>query len=73
MAERNTGETKKVVVAGDVCIDWLLHNVSEKAPRNKETVIANWKNAKNSRMHVLPGGALLLRAFIKNAVKGKQK
>ncbi len=71
MAERNTEMIKKVVVAGDVCIDWLLHNVSEKAPRDKAVAKVNWKNAKNSRMHVLAGGALLLRDFIKKAVSAE--
>jgi hypothetical protein len=56
---------RKVLVAGDICIDWLLHQLSEKAPRDKDTIKVNWKNARNTHMHALPGGALMLRDFIK--------
>lgn len=66
MAEKAGKEKiKKIIVAGDICIDWLLHNVSEKAPRDKEALKVNWKNASNTRMYALPGGALMLRDFIK--------
>jgi len=56
---------KRVLVAGDICIDWLLYKLSDKAPRDKEAAKVNWKNARNTRMYALPGGALMLRDFIK--------
>lgn len=59
---------KKVIVAGDICIDYLYHTYSENSPRENDDRVSNWQNAMNTRSHVLPGGVLLLNDFVRSAI-----
>lgn len=59
--------SKKIIVAGDICIDWLYHTYSGKNPRDKGSLKTNWQITRNTRLSVLPGGVLLLNEFIKSS------
>jgi RyR domain len=52
----------KIVVAGDVCIDWLAYPV-----RPAGRALLNWQREEGTRMIPKPGGALLLSELVREA------
>jgi hypothetical protein len=61
-------EIKKIVVAGDVTIDWLMWRVKAKDPGGKGgPEPLNWKLYQGTRMTPRPGGALLLARLVQEA------
>ena len=61
-------KAKKIVVAGDVTIDWLYWSVKGKDPGAMGgEVPLNWELHTGMRKTVLPGGAMLLAGFVKDA------
>ena len=62
---------KKIVVAGDATIDWFFGSVKGKDPGGKEgETPLNWELQTGMRKEVLPGGAMLLARFVKDATSG---
>lgn len=57
----------KIVVAGDVCIDWIGVSVPPKDIRRDSKTIFNWQVYPGIRMVAKPGGALLLAQFVRQA------
>ena len=58
-------DTKKIVVAGDVTIDWLQWRVDEQDPEDeKGQKRPNWELYKGMAMTPLRGGALLLADLV---------
>ncbi len=63
--DNNTG---KIVVAGDVSIDWLrLTTPSEVTQGKRQAETANWRLHPRTRMVALPGGSLLLARMVGEA------
>jgi len=59
---------KKIVVAGDVTIDWFYWSVKGKdLGATGSEVPLNWELHTGMRKAVLPGGAMLLARFVKEA------
>jgi hypothetical protein len=56
-------KTPKIVVAGDVCIDWLAYPVRPAGGR----ALLNWQLEEGTRMIPRPGGALLLSDLVREA------
>lgn len=56
----------KIVVAGDVTIDWLQWNIKPKS--EKEKFSPNWKFYSGYHRTALPGGAKLLAKMMENAI-----
>ena len=62
---------KKIVVAGDVTIDWFYWSVKGKDLGTAGgDVPLNWELDTGMRKEVLSGGAMLLARFVKNATGG---
>ena len=62
MSKKKNGKKKKqIVVVGDVIVDRILLQLSEKTPRIKEKKRLNWQNEKISEMFDMPGGCLLIK------------
>src|SRR2546423_11697699 len=61
-------KTPKIVVAGDVCIDWLAYPVQpgESAEAGGRAPL-NWQLEEGTRMIPKPGGALLLSRLVQEA------
>ena len=49
---------KRIIVAGDVTIDWLMY------PATASDEGENWRLYNSMHSHALPGGALLLKDFL---------
>ena len=71
-----TKKTRKIVVAGDVAIDWLSVSTSavdvneddnERTPNQKSNPTPNWRLFEGTRMMSRPGGALLLARLVRLA------
>ena len=61
-------KAKKIVVAGDVTVDWFYWSVKGKDPgATGGEVPLNWELQTGMRWAVLPGGAMLLARFVKDA------
>lgn len=64
-------KAKKIVVAGDVTLDWFYWSVKGKDPGGTGgEVPLNWEFHAGMRKEVLPGGAMLLARFVKDAIGG---
>ncbi|AKB57022.1 RyR domain-containing protein [Methanosarcina barkeri] len=61
-----TKKESKIVVAGDVTVDWFMYPV--KARDEGE----NWRLHDASHADVLPGGAALLNSFIKQSIEEEE-
>jgi len=62
------GKIEKIVVAGDVTIDWLMWRVQPEDPLDKERrPRLNWQLYWGTRMAARPGGALLLARMVEAA------
>lgn len=60
---------EKIVIAGDVTIDWLQWRVKAKDPVGTGQVERlNWELYQGTRMAARPGGALLLARLVKAAI-----
>ena len=58
----------KIVVAGDVAIDWLQYPIkSANVPPSSGQTPPNWTSHANTRMIAKPGGAMLLADMVKAA------
>jgi hypothetical protein len=66
---RGTTETKqlKVVVAGDVTVDWLEWPVAARNEAASATCSSNWQLQDGIRLTARPGGALLLAGLVRGA------
>lgn len=63
---------KKIVVAGDVTLDWLMWRVMPEDPVDQQGKMPlNWQLSCGTRMAVRPGGALLLANLIREAVSNE--
>jgi len=63
-------ETCKIVVAGDICIDWLQFSVPGEVASEKEpSATPNWRLYSGTRMVARPGGAMLLARMISEATQ----
>jgi RyR domain-containing protein/ATPase family protein associated with various cellular activities (AAA) len=61
-------DAHKIVVAGDVSIDWLqLAVAAEPMPEDGQPVVPNWRLYEGTRMVVQPGGAMLLTRMVESA------
>ncbi len=61
-------KVEKIVVAGDVTIDWLMWRVKPEDPKDqKGKPHLNWQLFCGTRMAARPGGALLLANLIREA------
>jgi hypothetical protein len=68
------GRIKKIVVAGDVTIDWLQWRVKAKDPvGDGEAPRLNWELYQGTRMTPKAGGALLLARLVEAAVAGNNR
>ncbi len=71
MSKKNK-KTCRIVVAGDISIDWLHYSVSgEPMSTDSEAKASNWRLNPGTRMVAKPGGALLLARMVKSATKAK--
>src|SRR4051794_10591270 len=62
------GGKNRIVVAGDVCIDWFAIPVSRKAPSGaSSSTDANWQLRDGIRMFPHAGGAWLLAELLNKA------
>jgi len=60
-------EKKKIVVTGDITIDWLEVATPPVASDEESTKIPNWQTYVGTRQFARPGGALLLAHFVRTA------
>lgn len=63
------GKTGKIVVTGDVTVDWFQWPVKALVESDDESSkgIQNWKLYQGTRMAAVPGGALLLARWVRDA------
>ena len=68
MAKKNIkeGRSKKIVVTGDVAVDWFEVSAPPSASGNKE-VMNNWQTYPGVQRFARPGGALFLANFVRAA------
>lgn len=66
--KRKSLNTPRVVVAGDVCIDWLSIPVESLVPGQDSSPPMNWQLRDGRHMYAEPGGAWLTAAFTEAAV-----
>jgi RyR domain len=65
-----TDDARRIVVAGDVCIDWMqLSHAAEPMPDEGQPCLPNWRLRRGTRMVVRPGGAMLLARMVACATK----
>lgn len=64
---RTADHTPKIVVAGDVCIDWLEYSVPAVEPGGADRTTPNWRLQPGTRMIAKHGGALLLSRLVEEA------
>ena len=57
----------KVVVAGDVTVDWLEWPVAARNEATRATCSSNWRLHDGIRRTARPGGALLLAGLLRGA------
>jgi RyR domain/ATPase family associated with various cellular activities (AAA) len=69
VASRAPSFIPKIVVAGDVCIDWLEYSVRPVEPAEEDHGVPNWQLQPGIRMIAKDGGALLLARLIEAATK----
>ena len=62
-----TSEVCRIVVAGDVSIDWLQMSVSAASSMSADDELLNWQLHPGTRMVARPGGALLLARMVGQA------
>ena len=64
-------KVSQVLVAGDVTIDWFSHPQEHlaEAEQGGADEAENWRRYPGTRWWVLPGGALMLKRFIEQAVE----
>src|SRR2546421_5353437 len=61
----------KIVVAGDVCIDWLAYPWPAKSAETGGPTPLNWQLDEGTRMIAKRGGALLLSRLVGEATGAK--
>jgi len=66
----NQKSTKKIIVTGDVAIDWLEISTPPDVGDNKE-IVNNWQTYPEVKRFARPGGALLLAKFVQTATGGE--
>ncbi len=66
-----SGTQCKVVVAGDLCIDWLSIPIARGVSDLENPELQNWQLRGGRYMHARHGGAWLTADFIKDAVGDK--
>ena len=68
MEKKNIKEksSKKIVVTGDVAVDWFEVSTPPSASSNKE-IMSNWQTYPGVKRFARPGGALFLEKFVRIA------
>jgi hypothetical protein len=72
-SKRNSRQRPTVVVAGDVCIDWLSIPVEALVPGQDSPQLMNWQLQGGRHMYARRGGAWLTADFIERAAGGAAK
>lgn len=72
-SKRKSMRSPTVVVAGDVCIDWLSIPVEALVPSGDSSRLMNWQLQGGRHMYARRGGAWLTADFIEKAVGGAAK
>jgi hypothetical protein len=71
--KRKSVQTPCIVVAGDVCIDWLSIPVESLVPGPDSSQPMNWQLRGGRHMYARRGGAWLTADFVEAAVGDRAK
>jgi hypothetical protein len=66
---KNSQVIPRIVIAGDVCVDWLSIPVESLVPESDPTETINWQLRSGRHMYAVPGGVWLTAAFVEAAIE----